>query len=232
MTNDEIMINNNEVSLFAQASKFCRRRRLIISTRRFRRATAQFESLLIKFEWQTYLIPLRDDDMGDVRNVGAHPFGSLRQLNQYVLIALSSTFQVSYVLLSLSLSSSLLNKHNRRLSSSAQVLSNRLKISSFFLLLLQTFPLPFFSSSSVRHSSRFHFFSRSVTQNPLLGMKKTLQVLSRPKNRRLQSRPDPKRHFQVLSLYKRLRKKKKNDSSDATFSILDLFRPRASAIKS
>lgn len=103
MTNDEIMINNNEVSLFAQASKFCRRRRLIISIRRFRRATAQFESLLIKFEWQTYLIPLRDDDMGDVRNVGAHPFGSLRQLNQYVLIALSSTFQVSYVLLSLSL---------------------------------------------------------------------------------------------------------------------------------
>lgn len=77
MNNDEIIINN-EVSLFAQASKFCHRR-LIISIRRFRRATAQqFESLLIKFEWQTYLIPLRDDDMGgDVRNVGAHPFGSL-----------------------------------------------------------------------------------------------------------------------------------------------------------
>lgn len=77
MNNDEIIINN-EVSLFAQASKFYRRH-LIISIRRFRRATAQqFESLLIKFEWQTYLIPLRDDDMGgDVRNVGAHPFGSL-----------------------------------------------------------------------------------------------------------------------------------------------------------
>jgi hypothetical protein len=38
MNNEEIIINN-EVSLFAQASKFCHRR-LIISIRRFRRATA------------------------------------------------------------------------------------------------------------------------------------------------------------------------------------------------
>lgn len=77
MNNDEIIINN-EVSLFAQASKFYRRHLIISNIRRFRRATAQqFESLLIKFEWQTYLIPLRDDDMGgDVRNVGAHPFAA------------------------------------------------------------------------------------------------------------------------------------------------------------
>lgn len=121
---------------------------------------------------------------------------------------------------SLSLSLFLFAKHNRRLSSSAaQVLSNRLKISFFF----------FFCSSFVAF---FISFPRSVTQSTRRNEKKTLQVLSRPKNRRLFHLDPTRNDIFKFSLYKRLRKKKKNDSSDVTFSILDLFRPRASAIKS